>query len=239
MTHLLRDVTAVLMAKDPGRGGVKTRLIGAYSPEAAARIAEVMLRCAAQRLARAAGRFVLAVSPDDGGRQLARRLGVGEVEIVNQGPGDLGARLDRVWRQVGAERPVAFFGGDSPDVPDAALGEIPRGLDHADVAVGPTGDGGYWTLAAHKHQSCLLADIDWGTADVYDQTRRRAEAAGLVVGTLPLWHDVDRPEDVDALRHRLREPAGAPPDEAAPLRWMAEQLDTLCSTPSPREGTHS
>ncbi len=238
MPHLLQDVTAVLMAKDPEFVVVKTRLREVYSRETATRIAEIMLQCVARRLARAAGRLVLAVTPDGAGPRLARGLGLqvgGEVSVLDQGSGDLGLRLDRVWRQVGTKRPVAFFGGDSPDVPEAALAEIPSALHAADVAVGPTDDGGYWTLAAREHHDAVLAGIDWGTGKVYDQTRQRAETAGLVVGTLPLWHDVDRPQDVDALRRRLRDPT----TETALLRRMAAQLDQLFSTLSPREGTPS
>ena len=103
---------------------------------------------------------------------------------------------------------------------------------------------GYWTLAVRSHLPAVLVDIDWGSADVYDQTRRRATAAGLVVQTLPVWHDVDRPEDVDALRLRLRLRKLSLKDgpslmETAPLRRLAEQLDRLCSSRTPREGTPS
>ena len=88
----------------------------------------------------------------------------------------------------------------------------------------------------------VLTHIDWGSEGVYDQTLQRAVAAGLVVRTLPVWHDVDRPEDLDALRVRLRNLDAAfdtPPIETAPLRRLAEHLDRLCSSSPPRKGTTS
>ncbi len=234
------------MARDPRLGAVKTRLMAgdAFSQAAARRIAGIMLRGIALRLQQAAARLVLAVTPDDGAAGLAGELGLAEdlVEVMGQGPGDLGRRLDHVWRQVGTDGPVAFFGGDSPDIPAAALAAIPATLATSDIAIGPTADGGYWTLAAAAHRPQLLVNIDWGSACVYDQTCRRALDAGLVVGSLPVWHDVDHPGDVQALRLRLcqllRTSTGRP-DGTDPLRWMAEQLDRLEPSNLPGESTPS
>ena len=244
MSHILGDVTAVLMAKDPAAGGSKTRLTadGTWSAFDARSLAEVMLRCTALRLRDAAARLVLAVTPDGAGERLADRLGVGPVEVLDQGAGDLGRRLDRAWQRVGIDRPVAFFGGDSPDVPAELLAQIPRALERCDVAVGPTGDGGYWTLAAARYRPEVLVDVDWGSARVYDQTCRNATAAGLVVETLPVWHDVDHPADVDALRRRMRAAVHGTqgrPNETDPWQWMAGQLDRFRPSSAPRESTHS
>ncbi|MCH8153625.1 MAG: TIGR04282 family arsenosugar biosynthesis glycosyltransferase [Planctomycetes bacterium] len=238
MTRLLGDVTAVLMARMPEPGRVKTRLVsgGVYSGAMAADLAWAMLRCTAQRLS-ALGRLVLAVSPDGCGPQLASRLGVTSAPVVNQGGGDLGERLNRVWGLVETARPIAFFGGDCPDVPDAALGEIAPALARCDVAVGPAGDGGYWTLAARQYHPALLQGIDWGSDRVYDQTFQRATGRGLTVRTLPAWHDVDYPQDVEALRRRLRDLSRSSAwtlIDAEPLRQLAERLDELCSSlPAP------
>jgi rSAM/selenodomain-associated transferase 1 len=227
-------VTPILVAKLPEAGQVKTRLTasGGYSSRIAAKVAEAMLRCIARRLEAASTGLVLAASPAGCGDELTAELGLGSVQVVEQGGGDLGDRLNRVWRAVGVDRPVAFFGSDSPDVPDAALAEIPAALDGCDVALGPTDDGGYWTLAARTHLPQVLSAIDWGGATVYDQTRQRAADAGLVVRALPMWHDVDRPEDVEALRGRLQQEAGHR-DLPAPLGQLAERLDALCPSISP------
>jgi hypothetical protein len=232
MAELLGEVTAVLMAKDPRSTPVKSRLqrAGGLTPALAGEVAEAMLLCTAKRLA-AAGGLVLAVTPDGVGRSLAGRLGVEPRATIDQGPGDIGERLLRVWRRI--DGPVAFFGADSPDVPDSALAAIPVALRESDLAIGPTGDGGYWVLASGARREVILTRIDWGTDRVYDQTLCRAEVAGLRVRILPAWHDTDRPEDVDALRQRLR----SPPDgstslnDDAPLRRLAERLDHLCARP--------
>ncbi len=223
---VLDNVTAVLMAKRPDPGAVKTRLTdgGVLSAQAAAGLYRAMLACIAHRLGDG-GRLVLAVTPDGCGDEMAGALRLAsKTVILDQGPGDLGRRMDRAWRVVAADRPVAFFGGDSPDVPDEALAAIPVALREADVAVGPTPDGGYWTLAARTYQPSILAEIDWGTGNVYDQTCRRATTAGLTICELPVWHDVDRPQDVGELRRRLQ---AGPTPMPSPLRLLADRLETL------------
>jgi rSAM/selenodomain-associated transferase 1 len=212
------------MAKYPAPGRVKTRLVtaGLLDEPGAVEFAWALLACTVARLA-ARRRVTVALACDDASlderaAEVRARLGRPDLEVIDQGTGDLGRRLDHVWRRPElVATPLAFFGTDTPDVPDAALAAIPDALRAADLAVGPTGDGGYWTLAARRHLPEVLDRIDWGTETVYDQTRRRARDAGLTVSTLPPWHDVDRPEDVEDLRRRLadRDDADAALDELA------------------------
>jgi hypothetical protein len=130
---------------------------------------------------------------------LAGRLGYHRLE---QGTGTLGQRMDRLWEARGGG-PIVFLGSDSPDAPAEALASVSTRLARHEVLLGPVDDGGYWTLAARRHAPTLLADIDWGTDRVYHQSLAAAEAAGLRAAPLAPWHDVDSPEDLERLRHRL------------------------------------
>ncbi|MEM9253172.1 MAG: DUF2064 domain-containing protein [Planctomycetota bacterium] len=224
-------VTAVVMAKAGEPGRVKTRLIPAIGAEAAAAVHRAMLACVLRRLADGwAGPRVLAVAGDPA------RLGAEAAgwRVVDQGDGDLGDRLERVWRgpAVGGGA-VAFFGVDSPDAPAAAWRAIDRVLagaregvgDGAEAAVGPVADGGYWTLAARSADrgAALLRGIDWGSERVLGQTRAAAAGAGLRLAELDAWHDVDDADDLAALRRRLAD-ADATADPA--LAELAAALDT-------------
>lgn len=209
----------VVLGKAPLPGRVKTRLTrgpGALAPEAAAGVAAAMMRATLDRVSAhcrvAADRRFLAIDDPDLAPDWARKAGW---TVIDQGGGNLGDRIARAWERAWNEAgpgPVAFFGVDCPDVPAAALAAIAPALTRADAAVGPVADGGYWTLAAGRRRPELLRGIDWGTAAVYDQTRRAADEAGLVLAELPAWHDVDRPDDLAALRSRLR--TAAPHDPA-------------------------
>ena len=157
-------------------------------------------------------------------------------DLVDQGGGDLGERLDRVWRGRGDKQaggPIVFFGIDCPDVPAEALAGIGPALGRDQVAIGPVTDGGYWTLACAAYQPGLLQGIDWGTPAVYDQTVRAAKRLGLNPTALPAWHDVDEPKDLDALRQRL---ANLPEPREPALAELAARLDEILSpsgTPRP------
>jgi len=225
------DLSIIIMAKRPEPGRVKTRLIeGGLDPRTAADIAAAMLNCTVRRwLPR--GTVWLAVTPDGSGEALRTSLRLPGVPVIDQGPGDLGQRMARVWREVAPDGPVAFLGIDSPDVPLGHMSAVASALRQADAALGPTGDGGYWALAARTHLPALVERIDWGRPIVYDQTRRRAREAGLRLVELPSWHDVDDMADLAALRARLsrsKAAAGAPSDDdPAPLLELARRLDAL------------
>ncbi len=123
---------------------------------------------------------------------------------------------------------MAFFGVDCPDVPAGLLDAIVPALRRADLAIGPTFDGGFWTLAARSHRPAALRDIDWDGGDVYDQACRRIEATGASLERLGRWSDVARPDDVHDLRGRLGGGAKAGDGtEDVALRDLAARLEEL------------
>jgi rSAM/selenodomain-associated transferase 1 len=197
------------MAKEPQPGRSKTRLVSpdGFTPNQAAAIAAAMLRCIVTRLVRY-GRCILAVTPDGCGTRMIRELHLPPVEVIDQGAGDLGQRLDRVWGRQDPHQCIAFFGMDSPDVPASHLDAISRSLQSHDLAVGPTDDGGYWVLGARGYRPTVLHAIDWGTDRVYHQTRARAQRHQLGFHQLPAWDDVDTPDDVRRLIERLSPDGG-------------------------------
>jgi rSAM/selenodomain-associated transferase 1 len=222
-------VTVIVMAKHPRTGSAKSRLRAAgYTAAAAERLAWAMLRCTVARVAHL-GAVLVAVTPDGSAQSVLDEIDLPNVGGLDQGAGDLGMRLERAWSQT-SKAPVVFFGTDSPDVPEAHLDEIPRALRRADVAVGPTTDGGYWALAAAAHDPRVLRGIDWGSRRVYHQTCLRAACSDLKLQPLPAWHDVDRPCDVVALRHRIDAALGNGDESAQSrghLRMLAETIDAL------------
>ncbi|MBT8485053.1 MAG: DUF2064 domain-containing protein [Phycisphaerales bacterium] len=217
------------MAKRPVPGRVKTRLVksGHLTADEAASLAAAMLECTVRRLATRMEVVIALADHAD-----ATLPAWGQRRTIDQGGGDLGARLDRVWRSLDPTPVVAFFGADSPDVPDAMLDAIPLALAAAPIAIGPAGDGGYWTLAARGYHPEVLRRIDWGGPAVYDQTRQRARDADLAVCRLPSWSDVDDAADLRALRRRLAGLASPAP----PLVDLAGRLPAERGTRPAGEG---
>lgn len=141
---------------------------------------------------------------------------------------DLGARLRRTFRQLfraGFAR-VVVLGSDSPTLPlrnVLAAGVLLR--RGADLVLGPAADGGYYLIGLTGEQKDLFRDLPWGTGRVMARTLRRARGLGLRVGLLPVWHDVDRIDDVRRLRRELAGPRRRrAPMTARALRTLPRSL---------------
>ena len=72
-----------------------------------------------------------------------------------------------------------------------------------DCVLGPTSDGGYWAIGLRQPQRGLLQHIAWSTARTLEDTLARTSAFGLRTELLPLWTDVDRPEDLLELSRQI------------------------------------
>lgn len=213
-----RATHVVVMAKPVMPGRVKTRLIPDLGPQRSAAVHAAMLQCVLRRAVKHLdkpnhrGGFFLAVDhtalpgPDT---PLFPGLDISPSwRLIDQGRGDLGQRLAHVWQAIGDG--AIFLGIDSPDAPAESLAHIVPALAHADIAVGPVHDGGYWTIAGRQFDRRILERIDWGTPSVYHQTLDAARRSGLRVAELERWYDVDTLDDLLALMVRIdqtRDPA--------------------------------
>jgi len=203
-------ITHIIMAKEPVPGRVNTRLTvpGGLSPDDAARLAEAMLVCVIRRLDDR-GPVVVAVSPDAAVERLRDRmaellsgLDITGMTWLPQGAGDLGDRIVRIWRTIGAG-PALVFGVDTTDMPASAMDEAASVVMAGASVIGPTDDGGYWTIGGPACRPELFHDIDWGSSSVYDDTLDHARSAGITLRSITPWMDVDHPSDLRALGRRL------------------------------------
>lgn len=234
----------IVFAKSAVPGRVKTRLTPALTPAQAAGLYRVFVEDIALTLGRLAEesprpiRRVLAFSgPDDD--EICRSMRARGFEVIDQGEGDLGARLRRVCAECFAEgaRRIVIVGTDSPTLHVEHIELAFELLLQKDVVWGPSFDGGYYLVglkggasskeAPHEH---IFEGIDWSTERVLSQSWRRAEAASLLCDLLGFWYDVDTIEDVDRLEFHLlhylvkHQPELAP-NTAAFLRKMGAAGD--------------
>jgi rSAM/selenodomain-associated transferase 2/rSAM/selenodomain-associated transferase 1 len=188
---------ALVMAKAPVPGRVKTRLEPVFSPQECAEIQAALIERTA--------RWATAVAP--GAAHVAldgpAALPAGVIEL-RQSDGHLGERLESATAAVwsGHSGPLLVVGVDTRLTAahaDQALARLAAG---ADVVLGPALDGGYWLLALARPAPELFA-IDpaaWGGPDVLALTLAAARGAGLSVATLEPERDLDTPADAEALR---------------------------------------
>ena len=211
----MKAVLAVFL-KAPRPGEVKTRLVPALGPEAAASLYRALAEAVVGRTRPRAGEYarILFFAPPDAGAEMEAWL-PGEAWIAQDGL-DLGARMsaafDEAFRR-GADR-VAIVGSD---VPGLTSGDVVAALDSLadhDLALGPAMDGGYYLIALGRPRPALFQGIAWGTASVFAATMERAAVLGLTVRVLEPRRDVDTLDDVRAEWPRLRPLVTGPLAEA-------------------------
>jgi len=194
----------VIMCKAPLPGKVKTRLMSRYSADEAVAFHQQMAMTVIERARRLFAD--VAIAADDPNHPFFATFAL---PVVNQGEGDLGARMQRqIERVMRAGVPsVMLLGTDSPHMPDARLIAAAEALDNADIVLGPVEDGGYDLVAMHRLHS-IFEGVAWSSDQVLGQTLSNTHRLGLSVLQLDTSFDVDFPADIERARQ-----AGWAPDK--------------------------
>jgi len=192
-------VRVCLFTRWPEPGRAKTRLIAALGAQGAAdlhrrlterTVATVLasgLPCEVRSTGASAEMFEDWLDPSR--HSGLRRNDGGRFSVVDQGDGDLGARLARA----AAACPVLLIGADCPDLTPAHLCAAAAALTQAAAVIGPAEDGGYWLLGLAAPAPAAFEGVEWGGPQVFAQTVARLAANPVVLDTLA---DLDRPEDL-------------------------------------------
>ena len=224
-----------VFTRAPAPGEAKTRLVPPLTPTRAAALQRAMTEDLLERFARRfaadvregerAGSLSLEVRCD---RDPADALDIPAAwKVRPQGPGDLGQRLARAAadaRVEGVHR-LVIVGSDAPLLPAEMVERGFSELAAREAVLAPAEDGGYVLIGAALARTSeaavgrLFSKIPWGTGAVRRATLAAADQAGLRVGELPSWWDVDRPEDLSRLRDEIAalDPAERPRRTAAVL----------------------
>ena len=116
---------------------------------------------------------------------------------------DLGERMNNAFRECFAEgfRKVVLIGSDSPDLPPEIVTEAFQSLEKGGAVIGPAHDGGYYLLGFGRESftPAAFTGIAWGGDQVRAVTAEILRRAGIPLRVLPVWRDIDRPEDLAAL----------------------------------------
>ncbi len=223
------NVFALVFAKYPEPGKVKTRLSPPLSSVQAADIHRAALQATCELIGSLDHiHTVLVATPDGECPRLADELGTLIDDHWPQSEGSLGERLERAAHrafQEGASR-LLLFGADSPTIPVDFVQQAITALEECDAVAGPCDDGGYYLLGMRAPQPVLFQDIDWGSERVMEQTRQRARRSGIHLRELPLWYDIDRVDDLERAADDLGV-GDTPPMQRALQRTIDRVLDQL------------
>ncbi len=193
----------VIMAKAPQAGSVKTRLTPWLTAEQAAALAACFVQDTAAAAQKVCRNVLVAYTPLEEKERLASLLPPRLLWTPQRG-NTLGERMQSAFEgaAAGGFSPLVMIGTDSPTLPLAFLYEALHTLteDRADLVLGPTEDGGYCVIGVQRPVPGLLDRVEWSTERTLADTLRNAAAQSLRVAMLPLWYDIDTPEDLERLR---------------------------------------
>ncbi len=200
-------LTVLVMAKAPVAGRVKTRLCPPMTAPEAARLASAALLDTLDTidlLQTASGGRVSKVIALDGslvnavdGSLIAGRItsaGAGRWTQIPQRGTSFADRLVLAHRDAAGRGPVMQLGMDTPQLTVAMLAVSREALfrQQVDAVVGPSSDGGWWSLGVRNAQMTrALFDVPMSTSDTCELTIRALRADGINVARLPMLTDVD------------------------------------------------
>ena len=181
---------AVVIAKEPVPGRVKTRLSPPFTPAEAALLAEAALADTLAAMAAApVSRRVLALDGAPGDWLPAG------FDVIPQRGGGLDERLAAAFADAHATQPLpmVLVGMDTPQVTARLLADAAGSLvsGEADAVFGPATDGGFWLLGLRRPDRSLLAGVPMSRPDTGRLQFDRLTSAGLRVAMAPELTDVD------------------------------------------------
>ncbi|MFA7383832.1 MAG: TIGR04282 family arsenosugar biosynthesis glycosyltransferase [Desulfurivibrionaceae bacterium] len=199
-----KDIQArlILFTRYPEPGRTKTRLIPALGAHGAAalqrRMSEVLVGQMTQFASLSPASLEIRYA--GGSRQAMEAWLATDIPCLDQGEGDLGARLHRSFAQAFAQgaRTVVAIGADCPGLTPPLFAQAFAALATKELVLGPARDGGYYLIGLTRPTPALFAEIPWGSGEVLAATMKQAQALNLSTHLLETLADVDRPED---LRH--------------------------------------
>lgn len=168
----------VVMAKLPSAGRVKTRLARQIGIAEALRVYRTVLNRTLRDLsADPRWQTWVAVSPDTAVHSPIWP----DVNLIGQGGGDLGQRMQRVFDVLPAG-PTVIVGSDVPGIRRADIADAFAALGSRDAVFGPAGDGGYWLVGQRRHPRVLtmFANVRWSSEHALEDTLANSKCAAFI-----------------------------------------------------------
>lgn len=190
----MSERVAVLFAKRPAAGKVKTRLAKHIGEPLALKVHTHMLERTAQVMQSSADHVLVAWSGE--GEKLLAHL-----PSVEQRGADLGARMFNAIAdalKLYPESRVVLTGSDIPGLTTTIFASAFDALKSADVVIGPSQDGGYYLIGMRAPHKAVFELSAWSHPDVLSQTTERCAVEKLSVMHVATLNDIDTFDDLKA-----------------------------------------
>ncbi len=218
-----RTQALIVFAKIPHPGRVKTRLTTVLTEADACRLYTAFLRDALAQYGRLGVDVRLYLGPP--AEPIPDGLVPPGVSVHRQRGAGLGERMAAAFVETfaaGYER-VVIIGTDHPTLPTAFIEQAFAALAGPQaLCLGPSDDGGYYLLGMNAPYTSVFKGMTYSHGDVFRQTLGRCSATRAATTVLPMWYDVDTPDDL----RRLAADLNAPDATASHTRGVMAELKT-------------
>jgi rSAM/selenodomain-associated transferase 1 len=197
---------ALVVAKAPVPGLVKTRLGARIGMESAAVLAAAALldTLAVCRSTFTECHLALDGRLDDAVRSSALRRSLAGWTVHRQRGNGLGERLACAHADATGAGPVVQVGMDTPQLTTDDLHAIVDAASGGHAVLGPASDGGWWVLALSEASAAsVLTAVPMSRPDTFAATRSALTAAGQTVRVGHELTDVDTVDDAHAVAESL------------------------------------
>ncbi|MED5353762.1 MAG: TIGR04282 family arsenosugar biosynthesis glycosyltransferase [Nitrospinota bacterium] len=193
----------ILFARDPILGQVKTRLNSFLDDETILKLYKCFLEDSLAKIQQVGNADCFVGISHENNSGFFNKLESFGMTLFSQQGKDLGDKMRRAFidRFMQGYNKVVIIGSDSPSLP---VSYINKALDsERDLVLGPSIDGGYYLIAMRGKVFEVFSGVDWGTDKVLYETLQRVKEGSFSFDLLPVWYDVDLPEDLKFLKTHL------------------------------------
>ena len=199
----IKDNAVILFARDPILGQVKTRLRPSFDDETILKLYICFVEDSLEKIQQVDNvKCFVGISPDNhsGFFEGIESLGM---NLFTQRGKDLGDKMRQAFVDRFSEgyKKVVIIGSDSPSLPVSYINKALA--SEKDLVLGPSTDGGYYLIAMSGTLSEVFSGVAWGTENVLDETLKKIKGTSISFELLPIWYDVDSPDDLKFLKTHL------------------------------------
>jgi len=197
----LAQQSLIIFTRYPEIGKAKTRLIPAIGAEKAANLQKQMTELTVKKALELSQKLAVNIHIYFVGGSLdLMRLWLGNnLNFYPQTLGNLGEKMSSAFedRFQANETEIIIIGTDCPSLNVEILLMAFAQLKNHDLVIGKAEDGGYYLIGLKSLEKNLFTNINWSTAQVFQQTILIAQKLNLTIyDNLPILRDIDHPEDL-------------------------------------------
>lgn len=219
------------MTKVPRAGNVKTRLLPFLAPEQCRDLAEAFLLDAINKTRNLCDELIVAFAPAHE-REYFADIAAENLTLIEQHGADLGEKMFNAVEFAlhrNSDANVVIIGTDSPTFPPEFIEKaFEKLILEAEIVLGASEDGGFYLIGLRANLPNLFSRIQWSSPQVYEQITRNIRRLKVKLESVPVWYDVDVPNDLRRLRDEISDDRQAQKVAPRTFQWVnlnAEAFD--------------